>query len=58
VLANDLKDACVRADYRCEAQLVAIVKCLVAFTPATAWGSRDAVEAWLAGTEPVPEIFE
>ena len=57
-LANDFKEACVRADDQNALRLVEIARFLVFYVPATAWGSPTAVEAWLADPSPVPEPFE
>lgn len=58
VLENDLKEACMRADDVNRWHLVDIVRWLNADVPSPAWGSPDAVAAWLTDTEAVPEIFE
>ncbi len=58
VLSNDLREACVRADYVNRWHLVEIVAFLNGYVPSPAWGSPDAVTAWLADTAPVPELFE
>jgi hypothetical protein len=58
VLSNDLREACVRADDVNRYALAEIVLFLHTYCPAPAWGSRAAVEAWLADPAPVPEIFE
>jgi hypothetical protein len=58
VLSNDLKDAALRADDINEFRLVALVRFLVSCAPGTAWGSPEAVTAWLADPSPAPEIFE
>jgi hypothetical protein len=58
VLSNNLQEAALRADNVNECRLVDIVRFLVSCAPATSWGSPAAVTAWLAETEPVPEIFE
>lgn len=57
-LANDFKDACMRADHENRFSLVEIARFLVFYVPSTAWGSPEAVEAWLADPSPVPEPFE
>lgn len=48
VLANDLLEAVGRADWENEAALVAIVRYLQACAPILCWGSRAAVQAWIA----------
>jgi len=58
VLCNDLRDACGRADDVNRYELHTIVAWLNRYVPAPAWGSADAVAAWLASTDPVIELFE
>ena len=58
VLANDLRDAALRADEHSEIRLVALVRFLNHAAPADAWGSRAAVAAWLADPNPAPEMVE
>lgn len=58
VLSNDLTDAALRADEVSGIHLVPIVKFLAHCAPAEAWGSGEAITAWLADPNPVPEIFE
>jgi len=57
-LENDLRAAAVRADPENRFCLAEIVIFLYNFCPAPAWGSPAAVEAWLADSAPVPEVFE
>lgn len=58
VLSNDLSDACMRADPDNRFYLVEIARFLTFYVPSSAWGSKAAVEAWLADPSPVPEPFE
>lgn len=58
VLSNDLRDAAARADDVNAPRLTDLVRFLFNYCPAPAWGSPEAVEAWLADPDPVPEIFE
>jgi len=58
VLENDFKQACVRADVINRYYLRELALFLFNFCPAPAWGSPDAVSAWLRDPDPVPEIFE
>jgi len=58
VLENDLREACVRADDFNRYEIATIVLFLNRYVPSTAWGSPAIVEAWLASSDPVPEIFE
>jgi hypothetical protein len=58
VLENDLREACVRADDVNRWELTKIVLFLHNYCPSPAWGSPEAVAAWLADPAPVPEIFE
>jgi hypothetical protein len=48
VLENDLKEAIGRADYINGPSIHHIVSYLYNSIPSTAWGSPEAVEAWLA----------
>jgi hypothetical protein len=47
-LENDLYGACVRADLDLQPYFAAIVCYLIAETPRECWGSKEAVQAWLA----------
>jgi hypothetical protein len=60
VLRNDLMDACLRAaDEETATHLVHIIRFLVNYVPADAWGSQKAVDAWLAAhPAPVQELYE
>jgi hypothetical protein len=58
VLSNDLAGAVVRADPGNKFALPEIVLFLHNYAPSPCWGSPEAVEAWLADPNPVPEIFE
>jgi hypothetical protein len=58
VLENNLRQACIRADDVNRYELASIVLFLHNYVPSPAWGSHEAVEAWLTDTAPVPEIFE
>jgi hypothetical protein len=58
VLENDLQLACLRADDVNRWEIANIVLFLHSYVPSPAWGSTEAVAAWLADPEPVPEIFE
>lgn len=49
VLANDLHDAIIRADPQSLATLQAIACYVAVKLPYASWGSREAVEAWIAG---------
>lgn len=52
VLRNDLADAVCRADPALSlTELKAIVLFLRTYAPSSAWGSPEAVEAWLAPPE-------
>jgi hypothetical protein len=57
-LANDFSQACLRADPDNRFYFVEIARFLIFYVPSTAWGSTEAVDAWLADPEPVPEPFE
>lgn len=48
VLENDLAETCRRADWINAPILREIVAWLDRYAPSTSWGSRAAVEAWLA----------
>jgi hypothetical protein len=59
VLSNDLTEAALRADLFVRPYIADVVRFLVNYAPASCWGSKQAVAAWLnAPSEPVPEIFE
>lgn len=47
VLANDLKQACTRADIPNRTQLFPIVYFLYNWAPADSWGNQEAVMAWI-----------
>ena len=47
VLANDLREACQRADRECQAHLWDIVNFLHNACPSGCWGSPAVVRAWL-----------
>jgi hypothetical protein len=57
-LENNFAEACVRADVYNRARLADLAMFLCNYVPQTAWGSPDAVHAWLLSTDPIPEIFE
>ena len=46
VVANDLKEACKRADERNQEALVDIVKWLYNYAPIGSWGSPTALKMW------------
>lgn len=48
VLANDLKEACGRADVYNQVALPCIVSYIYNECRSTCWGSYEAVDAWLA----------
>jgi len=52
VLSNDLVDACARADRDNLQVLVAITTYVYHEVPSLRWGSREIVNAWIAGEEP------
>jgi hypothetical protein len=58
VLANDLAEACHRADPISRHYLHELVLFLTCYAPRPAWGSREKVAAWLADPAPVVEVFE
>lgn len=58
VLSNDFLDACLRADPWTQFHLQGLAQFLVNYTPDTARGSPEKVNAWLKADEPVPEIYE
>lgn len=55
VLENNLKRACELADHTNQLALFAIVSYIYNEIPANAWGSPEAVRAWLAST-PEPSL--
>lgn len=48
ILANDLREACGRADAWNSRALVTIVSWFWNFAPSPCWGSQEKVTAWLA----------
>jgi hypothetical protein len=58
VLENNLALAAVRADPESARALRELVLFLSNFASATAWGSTEAVAAWLTDPTPAPELFE
>lgn len=58
ILENDLRAAAVRADDLNRFAITDIVLFLHSYAPSNAWGSPTAVAAWLASSDPVPEIYE
>jgi len=56
VLANDLKEACGRADVYNQVALPCIVAYLYNECPATCWGSYDRVDLWLEKHEEAREL--
>lgn len=57
-LENDFAQACMRADHPNRFFLRQLALFLFNECPAGAWGSPDAVAAWLADPAAVPEVFE
>lgn len=57
-LCDHLSIAVVRADDESVLALKGIVEFLYWHAPATAWGSPERVQAWLADTSPVPTPFD
>jgi hypothetical protein len=57
-LTNDLMKAATRADEINAPALHLIVRFLYNHAPSPAWGSPEAVQAWLADEQPVPTPFD
>lgn len=58
VLANDLKEACGRADDDNRVRLYDIVFFLYNYTPGDCWGTPVKVKAWLEAPYAPPEVYE